>query len=100
MAEYITVEVPMEDTTIEVELEVHATYGNRGIGSYEFWGMQGRDDKYDWELEYLGWDSKKYTAEQNKVIEDYTIDNEDKILNQYIKIAEERSIGFFDYDDF
>lgn len=97
MAEYITKEIPYEEEELVVEFEVEASYGNRGIGSYEFWGMKGSDDDYCWEIDFIGWDAEKFTAEQNKAIEDYTIENEEKILNEYIKIVEERGFDTSEY---
>lgn len=69
-----------------VDLNIEATYGNRGIGKYEYWGAVYTDDNWCWEIEYIDWDRSKYTDEENKIIEDFTIEEEQLILMELLEI--------------
>lgn len=79
----IELKVASDDGDLIVELDVFASYGNRGIGKYEYWGAIFTDDDWCWEIEDVQWDRTKYTPEQNELIEKATLEEERYILNQY-----------------
>lgn len=83
----IELKVPSNDGDLIVELDVFASYGNRGIGKYEYWGAVYNDDDWRWEIEDLDWDRTKYTPEQNELIEKATLEEEKYILDQYEEIS-------------
>lgn len=64
----IAVEMPGTEDCMEVHVEVHASYGDHGIGSYEYWGFRGRHTDIGWEIETWDWDKSLYTKEQNDAI--------------------------------
>lgn len=78
-----------DDDMLIVDLEVSGTYGDLGIGSYEYWGFKGRDVRMGWEIEGWDYDESLYTKEQNKMIEEYIQKNEDYICNKFFKMAED-----------
>lgn len=75
MKHYITLDIDFEDYIKSVDFTVYADYGNHGIGAYEFWGANYRDDYYCWEVHGLEWDESKYTEEENKRIEEFTMND-------------------------
>lgn len=85
----MTLEIEMsEDKYLNVELDVTASYGNLGIGPYEYWGIRGNDVQMGWEIDDWSWNRSLYTEEENKAIEKYTEDNDDMIFNDFVKIVE------------
>lgn len=85
----MTLEVELsEDKYLDVKLTVNGSYGNHGIGSYEYWGIPGNDVQMGWEIDDWEWDQSLYTAEENKAIQKYTEDNDDVIYNDFVKLLE------------
>ena len=84
----ITVEIPVEFTEDEYELvsvEVEASYGNHGIGTYDYGGYVQNDVQIGWLVEGFYWDETKYTKEQNEIIYEACLREESKfydILNE------------------
>lgn len=86
----ITLEIELsEDKYLDVSLTVNGSYGNHGIGSYEYWGFKGNDVQMGWEIDDWEWDQSLYTAEENKAIQKYTEDNDDRIYNDFVKLVED-----------
>lgn len=87
---------------LEVEFEAFPRWENDGIGSYEYWGHQEYDKGYDYvSLEHHGdptWDEKKYTEEQNRIINEFKNDTAKwKALCDYF--CEEFAAYEPDYDE-
>lgn len=61
----------------DVKFELEGSYGNLGIGSYEYWGMRGNDVQMGWELDDCSWDKSLYTEKENEIIEKYAEKNSD-----------------------
>lgn len=85
----ITLEIEVsEDKHLNVELTINASYGNLGIGPYEYWGIPGNDVQMGWEIDEWFWDESLYTEEENKIIQKYIDDNFDDICNDFFKLVE------------
>jgi hypothetical protein len=65
---------------INVEFTVDGSYGNLGIGGYEYWGMKGYDEQMGWEIDDITWDREKYAPHINLIIDRYVYRNMDSIL--------------------
>jgi hypothetical protein len=74
-------EIPFNDDYIYVDITIEASYGNLGIGSYEFWGIRGSDNRYGYEVDDISWDKTLFTEEQNDVIDEWIGNNTEKIDN-------------------
>lgn len=70
---------------IDVEFTVDGSYGNLGIGSYEFWGFKGNDVQMGWEIDDVQWDREKYAPHVNLIIDRYVEKNMDSILDEMDK---------------
>ena len=83
-----TFDIPVEigEDILMVEVTVDASYGNHGIGSYEYWGFKGSDVQMGWMIEDYTWDESKYTMEQNQAIHEACMREES---NFYDAINEE-----------
>lgn len=77
-----------EDKYLFVDVVINASYGNLGIGSYEYWGIRGNDVQMGWEIEDWSWNESLYTEKENKVIEKYMNDHFDDICNDFFKLIE------------
>lgn len=77
-----------EEKQLNVGLDVYASYGNLGIGSYEYWGAPGNDVQMGWEIEGWEYDKMHYTKQQIELIDKYIDDNFDDICNHFFKIVE------------
>lgn len=85
----MTIEIELsEDKYLDVELIVNGSYGNHGIGSYEYWGFKGNDVQMGWEIDDWSWDESLYTAEENKFIAEYLLKKDDMIYNDFVKLVE------------
>lgn len=70
---------------IDVEFNVDASYGNLGIGSYEFWGFRGDDVQMGWDIDDVKWDKDKYSPHMNIIIDKYLEEHMDDILDKMDK---------------
>jgi hypothetical protein len=68
---------------IEVVFEGEPGYVDEGIGSYEFWGQKCVDKQMVLKCEDISWDEKKYTPEENEIIEKYIEKAEEKLCEKY-----------------
>ena len=59
---------------INVKFTIYASYGNLGIGSYEFWGFKGNDVQMGWDIDEVTWDKALYSPEVNEIIDKYLED--------------------------
>jgi len=85
----MTIEIDFsEDKYLDVKLTVNGSYGNHGIGSYEYWGFKGNDVQMGWEIDDWSWDESLYTAEENKFIAEYLLKKDDMIYNDFVKLVE------------
>lgn len=69
----------------EVEFTAYALWVDNGIGSYEYWGQVGHHSQWEWEIEEIEWDKKKYTPEQNQSIDSYVADSFESIAEKLYK---------------
>lgn len=79
----IAVEFPDSDDLTEVDVEVSASYGDNGIGPYEYWGFIGRHTDVGWEIEEWNWDKSKYTQEQNEAIHEACLREESNFIEAF-----------------
>ncbi len=85
----MTIEIELsEDKYLDVKLTANLSYGNHGIGSYEYWGIRGNDVQIGWEMDDYSWDETLYTAEENRFIAEYLLKNDDMIYNDFVKLVE------------
>lgn len=70
---------------VSVKFVVDASYGNLGIGSYEFWGMRGYDEQMGWDIDDVKWDETLYSPEVNAIIDKYLGEHMDSILDKMDK---------------
>lgn len=78
-------------TIIEVDFFADIRRESSGIGSYEYWGCRGYDSGQDYyECDDIRWDRKRYTDEENRIIEEYLSENQEKIENELIEYYNER----------
>lgn len=70
---------------INVTFTVYATYGNLGIGGYEYWGTKGYDIQMGWEIDEVKWNKDLYSPEVNEIIDNYLDNNIDSILDKIEK---------------
>lgn len=76
----ISVEVDMEtDNGSVFTISGELSYGNVGIGSYEFWGQQGNDVSYDFQVENFKIVPDSYNEEDIEDINQWIDNNEHKI---------------------
>lgn len=68
----------------EVELTGNITYGNMGIGCYEFWGQKCNDVQMGYEVDGVNWDYDLYTKEENDIIELYVDKHQSKIEDELV----------------
>lgn len=73
-----------EDEVLRVYFLVSATYGNHGIGDYEYWGFRGRDVQIGWEVDDVSWDKSLFTDEQNALIEKFYDTELDSIIKDFM----------------
>ncbi len=73
-----------------------------GIGSYEFWGSKGRDQRMEAECEDIYWDETKYSDEENLTINKYLDENFEEIQSEIEEKFKEGGgdddIGLDDFD--
>lgn len=70
---------------VPVEFEIYGSYGNLGIGSYEFWGFRGYDEQMGWDIDEVKWDKTLYSPEVNAIIDRYLEKHMDSILDEMDK---------------
>jgi len=83
------IEFPLENGEYDykdVEFRIEASYGNLGIGYYEYWGMRGNDVQMGWELENYEWDRSLYTEKENQIIEEYAEENSEYFCEMFSNI--------------
>jgi wyosine [tRNA(Phe)-imidazoG37] synthetase (radical SAM superfamily) len=74
-----------------------------GIGSYEFWGSKGHDQRMEAECEDIYWDETKYSGEENLIINKYLDENFEDIQREIEEKFKERGSdddGYGELDDF
>lgn len=85
----MTIEIELsEDKYLDVSLTANLSYGNQGIGPYEYWGIRGNDVQMGWEMDDYSWDETLYTAEENRAIAEHLIKYDDVIYNDFVKLVE------------
>lgn len=89
MTEYVLIYVPHEDEELEVEFLVEGSYGNHGIGGYEWWGHYERDDDWRWEIDDITWRTEDFRPWENETIAKYVEDNYMYIEEQFLKQVDE-----------
>ena len=88
-----------EDFPIEVELTAEGHVANDGIGSYEYWGCKGYDSGTDYfEIEEITYEKKEYSEEQQKIIDQYLIDNSEEI-SEIFNNEWNNQEPYYGYDD-
>lgn len=78
-----------EDEILFVPLIVEYTYGNHGIGKYEYWGHTEYDYNFGYAIDEILWEESKYSKEQNEAILEAVLREESNI---YEAINEENDI--------
>lgn len=90
---YHQIEVDFEEDSVYVDLTIDASYGNNGIGSYEYWGIPGNDVQMGWEIDDILWNDKVYSERMNQIITEYV--NKDSIVDEIYKKIEKVSKDTF-----
>lgn len=90
---YHAIEVQFEEYCVYVDLVIEASYGDHGIGSYEYWGIPGRDVQMGWEIDDITWNDKIYSERMNQLITEYI--NKDSVVKHIYDIIEKVSKDTF-----
>lgn len=64
----VAVQFPNEEEDRLIDVDVYASYGDNGIGSYDYAGIRGYHQDWGWEIDEWSWDMSKYTKEENDAI--------------------------------
>lgn len=86
MIDVVEVEFPLDNGEFDykdVHFSIKASYGNHGIGSFEYWGSKERDDQWGWEIEDITWDKSLYNGRENKVIEEFVDNSSDLFFDHF-----------------
>lgn len=86
---YHQIEIEFEEDCVYVDLTIDASYGNQGIGSYEYWGAPGNDVQMGWEIDDIMWNEKIYSDKMNHLISEWI--SEDKNISLIYDIIEKES---------
>lgn len=78
-----------EEHELPVIFEGNPHWKDFGIGSYEFWGSVENDKRMALICEYIDWDNKLYTKEENEQIDKWLDSNFEKVEEALIKEAGE-----------
>lgn len=86
ITEEIEFEINNEIDYKDVELTGEVSYGNTGIGGYEYCGSKETDIRMAFEVDYIYWDISIYSQVENKIIDEHidkhTCRIEDKLIDQ------------------
>lgn len=78
------IEINEEDILV-VNFYLEGSYGNLGIGPYEYWGAKGNDVQMGWEIDEMSYDEAEYTPEQRFIINKYLENHIDSLEDEFIK---------------
>jgi len=82
----VTKEIEINDEEVlVVNFKIEGSYGNLGIGSYEYWGFRGNDVRMGWEIDEMSYDEAEYTPEQRLIINKYLENHIDSLEDEFIK---------------